>query len=474
MWEIVFYGRQHSPCYIDGSIKSVNFMCMELIHECMPDGTTSQTRDRTINRRRMLEMLGTGGVVAIAGCTGGGDGSSNDDTKTVQFLTMGVGENIKKFFEKNNTAFEEKHGVTLEFTSVTWGNAKTTLNNRVEGDKAPDVSRWPARWIPQMVGKDALVPLDDLMQGDFLAKFPTGISDSVRYRDHYYGVPWAASSKCLFYNRDIFEKAGLDPENPKLDSWQDMLSAAKQIKNSDVSKPALGLAGADAIETGSQYYHYHWSYGADLINENREPVINSPEAVDALSFYTNLSRKSGVTQASPLSSTRQDIRNLFESGGLGMVIGHVYTGLNIDEAKKEGKVDFDYGIVQVPKGPAGRYSLSTIDSLVVYSQTEVKDLAYDLIKFYFTEERRLQYSKQKGFLPVTKAVSERDYFTESKNWAPFVKATQYARARPKLKKFSQFNNRMVLAIQESLSGQKSPKQALDDAQSDLQSMLSNN
>lgn len=437
----------------------------------------------SMDRRNLLKLMSAGGMVAVAGCSSsnGGNGGSNgttsggdSDTKTVQFLTMGVGDNIKDFFEKNNKKFEEEYGVNLEFTSVTWGSAKSTVNNRVEGGKAPDVSRWPARWIPQMVGKDALEPLDDLMQGEFLNKFPKGVSDGVRYQDHYYGVPWAASNKCLYYNKDIFEKAGLDPENPSLDSWQDMVDAAKQIKNSDaVSKPALGLAGADAIETGSQYYHYHWSHGADLVNEDNQPVVNTSGAVDALTLYTDLHRKHGVTQASPLSSTRQDIRQLFEAGELGMVIGHVYTGLNIEAAKEKGKVDFNYGITQVPKGPAGRYSLFTIDSLAVFSQTEVKDVAYDLIKFYMEEERRFEYSKQKGFLPVTKAVSERDYFTESKNWGPFVKASQYARARPKLQKFSQFNSRMVQAIQEALAGQKSPQAALDDAQADLESMLSN-
>jgi multiple sugar transport system substrate-binding protein len=431
----------------------------------------------------MLEALGAGGVVAISGCLGnsggggngsGGNGSSSGSGgNTVQFLTMGVGDNIEDYFQKNNKAFEKKSGASLEFTSVTWDNAQTTVNNRVDGNKAPDVARWPARWIPQMVGKDALMPLDDLMTGNFLNQFPKGIANGCRYQDHYYGVPWASSNKCLYYNKNIFKKAGLDPENPKLDSWQDMLSAAKTIKNSDsVSKPALGLAGADAIETGSQYYHYHWSYGADLVNDNNQPVVNTSGAVDALSFYSALANKHGVTQSSPLSSTRQDIRQLFESGELGMVIAHVYTGINISQAKEKGKVDFDYGIVQVPKGPAGRYSLNTIDTLAVFNQTKNKDLAYDLINFYFTEKRRFQYSKQKGFLPVTKAVSSRDYFTESKNWAPFVKATQYARARPKLKQFSQFNSRMVQAIQEAVGNQKDPKQALDDAQKDLKSMMS--
>ncbi|ELZ63938.1 sugar ABC transporter substrate-binding protein [Haloferax sp. Atlit-6N] len=422
-------------------------------------------------------------MIAVAGCTGGGDGSesgsdgegsgeSGDDTQSVQLLTMGVGDNIKQFFEENNAAFESEYDVDVEFTSVTWDNARQTVNNRVDGGQAPDVSRWPARWIPQLVGKDALEPVDDLMDGEFGEKFAEGVANGTMYNGSHYGVPWAASNKCLYYNKDAFEAAGLDPETPALDTWEDMLAAAKALTESDeVNIPALGLAGADAIETGSQYYHYHWSHGADLVDDEGMPVVNSDGAVEALSFYTDLHLEHGVTQSSPLSSTRQDIRQLFENGDLGMVIGHVYTGLNITESQENGEVDFDYGIVQVPEGPAGRYSLFTIDTLGIFSQSEHKDVARDLIRFYFDEERRFQYSKQKGFLPVVEAVGEREYFSESKNWGPFVEAGQYARARPKLSNFSQFNDRMVQAIQEALADQKSPQKALNDAQSDLEDAM---
>jgi ABC-type glycerol-3-phosphate transport system substrate-binding protein len=422
----------------------------------------------SIDRRRMLEAIGAGGVIAVSGCLGGGDGGDggSGDQQTIQFLTMGVGDNIKEFFEKNNAAFEEEHGVNLKFTSVTWDNAQQTVNNRVDGGEAPDVARWPARWIPQLVGKDALVPITDMMEGEFGNKFYEGMAEGCTYQGEYYGAPWAASNKCFYYNKDVFEAAGLDPENPQLDTWDDMLSAAKTIK-SETDTPALGLAGADAIETGSQYYHYHWSYGADLIDDEGQPVVNSDEGVEALNFYSDLHLEHGVTQSSPLSSTRQDIRQLFESGSLGMVIGHVYAGINIDE----GDADFDYGIVQVPEGPAGRYSLNTIDGVSIFAQTEVEDPAKDLLRFYFDEDRHFEYASNKGFMPTMESVGERDYFQDSKNWAPFIEAGQYARARPKLSNFNQFNNRIVQAIQEALGDQKSPQQALDDAQADLEDAM---
>ncbi|WP_372479938.1 sugar ABC transporter substrate-binding protein [Halomicrobium sp. HM KBTZ05] len=433
----------------------------------------------------MLEAIGAGGLIAISGCMGdgggdggdggsdggdGGDGGSDGgdggDQQTIQFLTMGVGDNIAEFFEKNNAAFEEEYGVTMDFTSVTWDNAQQTVNNRVDGGEAPDVARWPARWIPQLVGKEALVPITDMMEGEFGDQFYQGMADGCTYQGEYYAAPWAASNKCFYYNKDVFEAAGLDPEDPQLDTWDDMLSAAQTITE-ETDTPALGLAGADAIETGSQYYHYHWSHGADLIDDEGQPVVNSDEGVEALSFYSDLHLEHGVTQSSPLSSTRQDIRQLFESGSLGMVIAHVYTGINIDDSD----ADFDYGIAQVPEGPAGRYSLNTIDGISIFAQTEVEDLARDLLRFYFDEDRHFEYASSKGFMPTVEAVGERDYFQDSENWAPFIEAGQYARARPKLSNFNEFNNRMVQAIQEALGDQKSPQQALDDAQADLEEMM---
>jgi len=249
-----------------------------------------------------------------------------------------------------------------------------------------------------------------------------------------------------------------------------MLAAATTIRD-NTDTPALGLAGADAIETGSQYYHYHWSYGADLVDDDGNPVVNSEAGAEALGFYSDLVLEHEVTQSSPLSSTRQDIRQLFESGSLGMVIAHVYTGLNIQQARENDEVDFDFGIVQVPEGPEGRYSLNTIDAISIFAQSEATDMAENLLEFYFDEDRHFEYATNKGFMPTMKAVGDRDYFQDSRVWAPYIEAGQYARARPKLSNFNQFNNRMVQAIQEALAGQKSPQEALDDAQADLEEAM---
>lgn len=426
----------------------------DLLEEQLPD------------RRQVLQMIGSGGAIALAGCSG----NDSDDSNTIQFLTMGVGGEIEEFFAENNATFEEEHDVTIEFTSVTWDNAQQTVNNRVDGGEAPDVARWPARWIPQLVGKDALEPIDDLMESDWGNRFYDGMAEGCTYQGHYYGAPWAASNKCFYYNKDVFEAAGLDPDNPQLNTWDDMLTAAQAIRD-NTDTPALGLAGADAIETGSQYYHYHWSFGADLIDDEGRPVINSDEGVEALEFFSNLHLEHNVTQRSPLSSTRQDIRQLFEGGGLGMVIAHVYTGLNIEEAKKNGEVDFDYGIVQVPEGPEGRYSLNTIDAISIFSQTQVRDVAEDLLQFYLEEDRHFEYSTIKGFMPTIESVGERDHFQGSEIWAPYIEAGQYARTRPKVPNFNEFNNRIVQAIQEALGDQKSPQDAFDDAQADLEEII---
>jgi len=108
----------------------------------------------------------------------------------------------------------------------------------------------------------------------------------------------------------------------------------------------------------------------------------------------------------------------------------------------------------VPAGPEGRYSLNTIDAISVFAQSEVKDVAEDLLRFYFDPDRHFDYATNKGFMPTVEEVGDRDYFQESSNWAPYIEAGQYARARPKLSNFNEFNNRMVQAIQEAVGDQK--------------------
>ncbi|MFC6734441.1 MULTISPECIES: sugar ABC transporter substrate-binding protein [unclassified Haladaptatus] len=430
-----------------------------------------------VTRRTLMRALGgAGGMIAVAGCTGGGGGDGDsgggDDSgggssgKTVQFLTMGVGDNIKGFFEENNAKFEEENGYKLDFTSVTWDNAQSTLVTRVKGGKAPDVSRLPSRWIPQFQNLEAIDPLDDLMQGEFLDKFYPKVANTTKIDGSYYGVPWAYSNKAFYYNKDVFEEAGLDPENPKLDTWDDVLAAAQKVtENTDT--PAYGLPAADRLTTVSQWLPYHWSHGADIINDDGKPAVNSDAGVKGLEFYSSLVTEHKVTQSSPLSSTRHDVRKLFEQGDVAMHIGHVYVGINIEE----NKTGTNYGIVQMPEGPDGRYSLATTDSMVMYSSAENKDAVKDLLNFYFDTDRRFEYSKKKGFMPVLEEVGNRDYFAEDPLWSPFIEASQYARSRPKLANLSEVTNRLVKAVQEAVSGRKSAEKALNEAQADLEEMI---
>lgn len=432
-----------------------------------------------LSRRDLVRTLGgAGGAVIIAGCNGGdggdggggdgggGDGGDGESKGTIQFLTMGVGDNIQTFFEENNAAFEEETGYTIDFTSITWDNAQSTLLTRVKGNKAPDTSRLPSRWIPQFTNLDSLDPLDDLMQGEFLEKFYPKVAETTKVNGKYYGVPWAYSNKALYYNKDVFEEAGLDPENPSLNTWDEMLSAAQQIKE-NASTPAYGLPAADRLTTVSQYLPYHWSYGADIVDDEGRPAVNTDAGIQALDFYSSLATEHGVTQSSPLSSTRHDVRSLFENGDVGMHIGHVYVGLNI----QNNDTGTNYGIVQMPKGPEGRYCLATTDSMVVYSSSDVKDGVMELLRFYYETERRFQYSKQKGFMPVVKGVGEREYFADDPLWSKFVEASQYARSRPKLTNLNEVTNVMVTAVQQAVSGSQSAEKALNDAQSELEDMI---
>jgi ABC-type glycerol-3-phosphate transport system substrate-binding protein len=431
--------------------------------EDLPESLSSTGFSR---RDMMRASVGAGGMMLLAGCTGGGGGGDGGDAQTLQFLTMGVGNNIQAFFEENNAAFEEETGYSLDFTSITWDNAQSTLVTRVRGNEAPDVSRMPSRWLPQFKNLEAIDPLDDFMQGEFLDKFYPRVAETTIVDGSYYGIPWAYSNKALYYNKDLFEEAGLDPENPGIDTWDDMLAAAQQVtENTDT--PAYGLPAADRLTTVSQYLPYHWSHGADIVDDSGAPVVNSAAGVEALEFYSSMVTEHGVTQSSPLSSTRHDVRKLFEQGDVGMHIGHVYVGLNI----QNDETGTNYGIVQMPEGPGGRFCLATTDSMVMYSTAENKDAVRELLRFYYDTERRFQYSRDKGFMPVVKEVGDRSYFSDDPLWAPFVEASQYARSRPKLENLNEVTNRMVRAIQETVSGQNTAADALDAAQADLEEMI---
>ena len=113
----------------------------------------------------------------------------------------------------------------------------------------------------------------------------------------------------------------------------------------------------------------------------------------------------GLTQPGVTSYNREDLQNLFKQGRVGMMITAPFL---INQIAKEAP-NLQYGIVPVPKGTT-QSTYAVTDSIVMFKNSKVKQAAFKFLDFIFTKQPRVEFNKNEGFLPTTKAVADGPVF----------------------------------------------------------------
>jgi arabinogalactan oligomer/maltooligosaccharide transport system substrate-binding protein len=150
---------------------------------------------------------------------------------------------------------------------------------------------------------------------------------AVTYEGSIYALPIAAKSTVLFYNKKLI------PAPPK--TTDEMIAVGKKL--TDKSKGTFGLV----YENANFYYHaaWHLGFGGEVFDASGKPKLNTPPAVQALQFASDLDRKEGIT---PQEITNVLVTALFNQGKAGMVISGPWFRGEIDPS-------VDYGVALLPE-----------------------------------------------------------------------------------------------------------------------------
>ena len=208
-----------------------------------------------------------------------------------------------------------------------------------------------------------------------------------------YGLPVAASARAMYYNKDLLAAAGHDGRPRPGTSWR---GAARRSRRSTESA-GFGLQGEE-IETDVYFYYALWSFGGDIIEEDGTSGLDSEAAYQAAELYKSMI-DAGTTQPGATSMSREDVQNLFKQGQVGMMLTAPFL-VNQIEAEAP---DLNFGVAPVPAGPDGTsFTYGVTDSIVLFENSENKDLAMQVPRVRLQPEWRQQVRPGEGFMPVTR------------------------------------------------------------------------
>ena len=358
-------------------------------------------------------LLACAGLFALSGTA---------DAGTVRVTIAEYSKGTGPYFNEAAQAFEAANpGTKIQIEVVPWDNLQQKLTTDISAGANADLAIIGTRWLLDYVSQDIVAPLDAHVTPDFKARFiDTFLKPSVM-NGKVYGLPIAASARALYYNKDVFAKAGLSGPPG---TWAEFTAGAERIKASAPGVFAFGLQGKE-IETDVYFYYALWSQGGEIVQGGKSG-LGSAAAVDAAKLYRSYIN-GGLTQPGVTSYSREDVQNLFKQGKVATVITAPFLSSQI---KKEAPT-LQYGVAAIPAGPGGaRGTYGVTDSIVLFENSKVKDEAWKFLDFLFTTEQRTKFDKIEGFLPVNAKEASDPYFADNADLKVFTSLLPGARFAP--------------------------------------------
>ncbi|MGW0617306.1 ABC transporter substrate-binding protein [Streptomyces sp. NPDC002765] len=340
-----------------------------------------------------VAALGMTAVLGGCGVTGG----SGDVTLRLVAADYGdsAANSSQKYWDKLAKEYESKHsGVKIEVTVYSWNDVDRKVKEMVDAGKAPDMAQIGA--YADYAAKDELYTADDLLSISTQADFASQLATAGQVKGVQYGMPFAASTRLLFYNKTLFKDAGLTP--PK--TWTQLAADAEALKARGVKYPyALPLGPEEAqaetmqwmLSGGGGYTDTVGSYGID-------------SAMNVATFdwlKDDLVGKGLTGPVAPGDLNRAAAFSAFAKGEVGMLNGH--PSLMKIAAKKGVK----FGMVPMP-GSRGRTSTSmgVADWMMAFKKNGHAQQVGDFLDFVYDEKNVLAFSREYDLLPVTNSASE--------------------------------------------------------------------
>lgn len=271
------------------------------------------------------------------------------------------------------------------------------------------------------------------------------------YQGHTYGIAPGVNDLALFYNKDMFTAARLNPPT----TWAELTADAKALTTG--SRHGIAFSAAATEEGSFQFEPFFWSAGANLKN------LASPQAVQALTLWKTLVGD-GYASKSVVNWSQADVEAQFAGGNAAMMVNGPWQ-LPVLNAM----AGLHFGIVPIPVPSTSAKPVSPLGGevwTVGHSNPAREQKAVAVVKCLLSPARSLEWSKDAGYIPSNQAAAVQ-LGQSDPQLAPFVTevATAQARTSELGTAYPKVSNALWNAIQQSLAGGTSPQAALAQAQS---------
>src|SRR5690625_89721 len=445
--------------------------------------------------QRKTKFLGaalTAGVLALSACGSGTDpGSSsnggnnntdsgNGENVVLEFLFWNWGPDAQPGWESITDEFMETHeGISFKLTPVAgenWGTYLANAATMIAGGAKPDLIYTATEGVKFLILNDMIMPLDDLVEGDaeaeeILADMAPNLVDGLRSDGSLYALPYAWNNMVIYYNTERFDEAGLD--YPSADWTQDdfveIATKLTEDVDGDGRPDKYGYTWA-SNEMFPGIMPWVLNYGGNLASDDLcEATVDSPEAIEAVSFLAELVNEKGIA---PAPAPMADIITQFENGDVAMFgAGRWPLATLLPDFE-----DFD---VQVFPKVNEQITEFGVAGFPILSSTENPEEAWAFAKFASSlqiQERAIGSEDTPATdIPARRSVADQivaEGLLPENSEIFYDSVDKYDAALvPAPANFSDFESTILRHVGQIMAGEVSPEQGMQDAQQELESIV---
>jgi len=365
-------------------------------------------------RTTRTSLIAAGLLIALTACAGQGTKPPADDPTpaddgepTTLVLWHGMtgpdAPAVQQIIDDFNASQED---IVVQPNPMPWDVLYQKLLTSLTSPDGPQIVAMSASNLPQYAAKGALAPLDGFYADDTYmdtsAIAPAAMDASV-FDGVNYGVPLNISTAMLYWNKDLFTAAGLDPEQPPAtwDEFAEMAQALTVDENGDGKPEQYAIALADNA-TVPMYQPLLWNNGGGVVSDDgTTAILDTPESLEALQYWVDLVRNEKV---SPIGLAGADADKLFQTGKAAMEIVGPWMTAGFDEA------GLNYGLARPFAGPTDQYTLADVVTFTVNAQATDEQMAaaQTFFAYWNSVEGQTTWADGSGFPPTRTDIAAGD------------------------------------------------------------------
>jgi len=318
----------------------------------------------------------------------------------------------------------ENPGITVNHTHFPYADYRTRIAAAVPAGEGPDVIQMFYGWVPDYINAELLQPLPaeyfpiQQIEDEYFDIVQAMVVDG-----QLYAVPTAVRSLALFWNKRMFEEAGLDPEVPPA-TLDEMVEYAIALTERD-GGGNLTAVGLTMAMTGQD--HHWWREGLvrqfggqPYSDDGRTVTYNDEAGAAALQFYIDMIQEHGVSDIGFMDEPQAAFR-----AGRG--------GMHIDGSFRLGALrdtrGLDWGVGELPANADGeRYNFSSywVNGITTTPQGAEFDASARFLQFITSPDAMQLWLETVGELPARPAAALTPENTAHPEYGPFVRGLEYA------------------------------------------------